>query len=39
MAINFKDFGNKLRNDEERSKAKLFEESIQPTPVREKFFS
>lgn len=39
MAINFKDFGNKLRNTEERSRAKLVEESIKPTPEREKFFS
>lgn len=39
MAINFKDFGNKLRNTEERSRAKLVEEQIKPTPEREKFFS
>lgn len=39
MAINFKDFGNKLRNTEERSRAKLVEEQIQPTPERERFFS
>ncbi len=39
MAINFKDFGNKLRNTEERSRAKLVEESIKPTAEREKFFS
>lgn len=39
MAINFKDFGNKLRNTEERSRATLVEEQIKPTPEREKFFS
>lgn len=38
MAINYKDFGNKLRNTEERSRARLVEESIKPTPEREKFF-
>jgi hypothetical protein len=39
MAINFKDFGNKLRNDTERSRARIVEESIKPTQDREKFFS
>ena len=39
MAIKFKDFGNKLRNTEERSKATLVDEQIKPTPEREKFFS
>lgn len=39
MAINFKDFGNKLRNTKEQSRARLVEESIKPTPEREKFFS
>lgn len=39
MAINFKDFGNKLRNVEERYKAQLHEEAIKPTATREEFFS
>lgn len=39
MAIKFKDFGNKLRNTGERSKATLVDEQIKPTPEREKFFS
>lgn len=38
MAIKFKDFGNKLKNTEERSRAKLVEAAIQPTPERELFF-
>lgn len=39
MAISFKDFGNKLRNTEERSRVVLVEDTIKPTPEREKFFS
>lgn len=39
MAIKFKDFGNKLRNTQERSKAIAVDEQIKPTPEREKFFS
>lgn len=39
MAINFKEFNNKLKNTECRSKAKLVESAIQPSALREEFFS
>ena len=39
MAINYKDFGNKLQNTRERFRAAIIEERITPTDEREKFFS
>lgn len=39
MAINFRDFGNKLRNADARLRIVVAEHQIQPTDSRERFFS
>lgn len=39
MAINYKDFGNKLQNTREKFRAAVIEEQITPTDERERFFS